>query len=76
MPEHEADDLTGMRFSGELNGPQQSRLRITCHYIDKLLSDAEHILHQATSQSPFPRYIVEVTPVQVRVIEDYIRRVP
>jgi GTP-binding protein EngB required for normal cell division len=39
-----------------------------------LLSDAEHILHQATSQSPFPRYIVDVAPAQVRVIEDYIRR--
>jgi GTP-binding protein EngB required for normal cell division len=39
-----------------------------------LLSDAEHILHQATSQSPFPRYIVDVTPAQVRVIEDYVRR--
>jgi GTP-binding protein EngB required for normal cell division len=39
-----------------------------------LLSDADHILHQATSQSPFPRYIVDVTPAQVRVIEDYVRR--
>jgi GTP-binding protein EngB required for normal cell division len=74
MPQHEPDGLTARRFPGELNGPQQSRLRITCHYIDKLLSDAEHILHQATSQSPFPRYIVDVTPAQVRVIEDYVRR--
>ncbi len=74
MPQHEPDGLTTKRSPGELNGPQQSRLRITCHYIDKLLSDAEHILHQATSQSPFPRYIVDVTPAQVRVIEDYTRR--
>jgi GTP-binding protein EngB required for normal cell division len=74
MPQHEPDGLTARRFPGELNGPQQSRLRITCHYIDKLLSDADHILHQATSQSPFPRYIVDVTPAQVRVIEDYVRR--
>jgi GTP-binding protein EngB required for normal cell division len=74
MPEHEPNDLPTGRFPGKLNGPQQSRLRVTCHYIDKLLSDAEHILHQATSQSPFPRYVVDVTPSQVRVIEDYIRR--
>ena len=74
MPQHESDGFTERRFPGELNGPQQSRLRITCHYIDKLLSDAEHILHQATSQSPFPRYVVDVTPAQVRVIEDYMRR--
>ncbi len=74
MPQREPDSLTTRRFPGELNGPQQSRLRITCHYIDKLLSDAEHILHQATSQSPFPRYVIDVTPAQVRAIEDYVRR--
>jgi GTP-binding protein EngB required for normal cell division len=74
MPQHEADDPPAKRFSGELNDPQQKRLRITCHYIDKLLSDIEHILHQATSQSPFPRYVVDVAPAQVRVVEDYVRR--
>ncbi|HEX3660390.1 MAG TPA: dynamin family protein [Acidobacteriaceae bacterium] len=88
MPEHEMDDpKTGQfpprqagvpgspRFPGQLNAHQQNRLRITCQYIDKLLSDAEHILHQATAQSPFPRYVLDVAPAQVRVIEDYIRRV-
>src|ERR1039458_8405917 len=74
MPQYEADDPPAKRFSGELNDPQQKRLRITCHYIDKLLSDIEHILHQATSQSPFPRYVVDVAPAQVRVVEDYVRR--
>jgi GTP-binding protein EngB required for normal cell division/uncharacterized protein (UPF0335 family) len=74
MPQHDADDLTARRFPGELNDPQQKRLRITCHYIDKLLSDIEHILHQASSQSPFPRYIVDAAPAQIRVVEDYARR--
>ena len=74
MPQHDADDLPARRFPGELNDPQQKRLRITCHYIDKLLSDIENILHQATSQSPFPRYVIDVAPAQVRVVEDYIRR--
>ncbi len=74
MSEHETDDLPAKRFRGQLNDPQQKRLRITCQYIDKLLSDIEHILHQATSPSPFPRYIVDVAPAQVRVIEDYTRR--
>lgn len=68
------DDPAMKRFPGELNGPQQNRLRISCQYIDKLLSDVEHILHQATSPSPFPRYVIDVAPAQVRVIEDYIRR--
>lgn len=74
MPQYEPDDLTGGRFAGELNAPQQNRLRVTCHYIDKLLSDIEHVLHQATSQSPFPRYVIDVAPAQVRVVEDYIRQ--
>jgi GTP-binding protein EngB required for normal cell division len=74
MPQHNAHDLPASRFPGELNGPQQTRLRITCHYIDKLLSDVDRILHQATSQSSFPRYVVDIAPAQVRVVEDYIRR--
>jgi GTP-binding protein EngB required for normal cell division/uncharacterized protein YukE len=68
------DDALTKRFPGELNGPQQNRLRISCQYIDKLLNDVEHIMHQATSQSPFPRYVIDIAPAQVRVIEDYIRR--
>lgn len=79
MPRPEADNsppglLDGSRFPGELNGPQQNRLRITCQYIDKLLSEIEHILRQTAGQSPFPRYVIDVAPAQVRVIEDYIRR--
>ncbi|MGA8162483.1 MAG: dynamin family protein, partial [Acidobacteriaceae bacterium] len=74
MPQHEPEDREEGRFAGELNGPQQNRLRVTCHYIDKLLSDIEQVLHQATSQSPFPRYKIDVAPAQVRVVEDYIRQ--
>jgi GTP-binding protein EngB required for normal cell division len=62
------------RRPGQLNEHQQTRLRITCQYIDKLLSDVEDILRAATSQSPFPRYIADITPAQIRVIEDHIRR--
>jgi len=73
MPEREKN--SGMtRRSGELNEYQKSRLRITCHYIDKLLADVEDVLHAATSQSPFPRFVVDVSPAQIRVLEDYIRR--
>jgi hypothetical protein len=62
------------RHPGQLNEHQQSRLRVTCQYIDKLLSDMEDILHAATSSSPFPRYLVDLNPAQVRLIEDHIRR--
>jgi len=65
---------TMTRNAGELNEHQKTRLRITCQYIDKLLSDIADILHAAASPSPFPRYSVDITPAQIRVLEDYIRR--
>ncbi len=70
-PDHKAE-MT--RHAGELNEHQKTRLRITCQYIDKLLSDVADILHAATSPSPFPRYVVDISPAQIRVLEDYIRR--
>jgi GTP-binding protein EngB required for normal cell division len=73
MPERNSE-TTMTRRPGQLNKHQQTRLRITCRYIDKLLSDIEDILHAATSPSPFPRYIVDLSPAQIRVIEDHIRR--
>ena len=73
MPEQDRKaEMT--RRAGELNEHQKTRLRITCRYIDKLLSDVADILHVATSPSPFPRYIVDISPAQIRVLEDYIRR--
>jgi GTP-binding protein EngB required for normal cell division len=74
MPER--DENTAMtRHAGELNENQQRRLRVTCQYVDKLLADIDDILHASISQSPFPRFIVDVSPAQVRVLEDYIRRI-
>jgi hypothetical protein len=57
-----------------LNEAQQRRLIITCKYIDSLLSDMEHALHTATSESLFPRYVVNVTAEQAREIEGHISR--
>jgi hypothetical protein len=34
----------------------------------------ERALHSAASQSPFPRYVLDITPAQAGVIEDHIRR--
>jgi hypothetical protein len=61
------------RQPGELNDAQLRRLLITCKYIDSLLCDIEHALHSAASESPFPRYVVDLTPAQTLVIEDHIR---
>jgi len=71
VPESESE-IVRMRFPGKLNDAQQRRLNITCKYIDSLLCDMEHALHSATSQSPFPRYVIDITPAQARVIEDHI----
>jgi GTP-binding protein EngB required for normal cell division len=67
-------EIDKTRYPGELNDVQQRRLSITCKYIDKLLCDIEQALHSASSPSPFPRYVVDITPAQSRVIEDHIRR--
>jgi len=72
MPEA-GPEAARMRQPGELNDAQQRRLLITCKYIDSLLCDIEHALHSAASESPFPRYDVDITPAQTRVIEDHIR---
>ncbi len=74
MPERDWK-VAKTRHAGELNENQQRRLRISCQYIDKLLSDIEDVLHEATSQSPFPRHVMDVGPAQIRVLEDYIRRI-
>ena len=73
MPEA-ASDTTRTRLPGELNDVQRRRLGATCKYIDGLLCDIEHALHSPESESPFPHYVVDVSPAQVRMIEDHIRR--
>ena len=60
---------------GELNEAQRRRLSVTCSYVDRLLCEVEQILHEAASESPFSRHIVDVIPAQTRVLEDHIRRI-
>jgi hypothetical protein len=62
------------RRPGQLNDPQQRHLRVSCQYVDRLLSDIESVLHAAASKSPFPRYVVDVTPAQSDAIEVHIDR--
>jgi hypothetical protein len=57
-----------------LNEFQASRLRVTCEYIDKLLSDVEGVLNTSASQAAFPRYFPDIAPAQRRTIDDYIGR--
>jgi GTP-binding protein EngB required for normal cell division len=66
-PELQAEDA--------LNEAQRLRLSVSCQYIDRLLGDVEKILHTAGSRSPFDKYIVDISPAQTRVLEDYIHRI-
>ena len=58
-----------------LNESHQRRLLITFQYVDKLLSEIEAVLSASSAKSPFPKYGVDFTPSQERVIRDYISRV-
>ena len=58
-----------------LNPSQARHLLVHCEHADQLLSEIENILTVAASKSPFPRYTVDVTPAQAKVVQDYIARV-
>ncbi|MFZ0640692.1 MAG: dynamin family protein [Candidatus Acidiferrales bacterium] len=58
-----------------LNESQQRHLRVSCQYIDKLLSEVESILNSSASKSAFPRYISEISSANRRTIEDYLARI-
>ncbi len=57
-----------------LNASQRQRLLITCKHIDKLLGDIEATLNAAASNSVFPSYVGDISPIQRKTIEDYIAR--
>jgi GTP-binding protein EngB required for normal cell division len=58
-----------------LNESQRRHLLTSIEYADELLSEIEEILTAASSKSPFPKYRVDVTPAQSKVIQDYIARI-
>jgi len=58
-----------------LNSNHERRLSVTCRHIDKLLAEMESALNVSTSKLAFPQYAPDLSPVQRRVIEDYIGRI-
>jgi GTP-binding protein EngB required for normal cell division len=60
--------------AARLNDAQKLHFRVSIQYIDQLLQDVEGILHATESKSPFPKYRIDLSPAQGRVLEDYIRR--
>ena len=78
MSEYQPSDETSKSIAGEgepqLNDAQKLHLRVSIQYIDQLLQDIEGILNATESKSPFPKYRIDLSPAQGRVLEDYIRR--
>jgi GTP-binding protein EngB required for normal cell division len=62
--------------SGEsLNSFQTLHLLSTSKYVDQLLSEIESILSASASKSPFPKYRGGLSPVQTKVVHDYVARI-
>ncbi len=66
------NDATTEHSFGEYH---QRHVRTTFQYIDKLLSEAEHTMVDASSPSPFQRHSDDTTPIQRKVTHDYILRI-
>ena len=62
------------REAEPFNEAQSRRLLTSSTYIDKLLVDIEQIL-SSTSAESFPKYKDPLSPVQARVIRDYLKRI-
>jgi GTP-binding protein EngB required for normal cell division len=64
-----------MGTPSSLNEAQQRHLLVSIEHADTLLSEIEQILRAASSKTPFPKYRVDVTPAQGKVVDDYIARI-
>ncbi len=58
-----------------LNSSQKLHLLTSCQYADQLLAEAETILAASSSKSPFNKYKAGLSPVQIKVVQDYIARI-
>jgi len=57
-----------------LNSSHKLHLLTSFQYVDQLLSEIEAIVLSSTSKSPFPKYRGDLSPVQTKVVQDYIAR--
>jgi GTP-binding protein EngB required for normal cell division len=64
-----------MHSHESLNWSQASRVLTGFKYADQLLSEIESILFASNSKSPFPKYRNDLSPAQVKVVQDYIARI-
>ncbi len=60
--------------SRPLGEGQQRHLLANLQYADKLLAEIEAILSASQSRNAFPKYRIDITPAQARVINEYVAR--
>ncbi len=58
-----------------LNSNHKRHLLASAQYVDSLLSEIEAILTSAQSKSPFPKYRLDVTPAEAKLVQDYLMRI-
>ena len=56
------------------NENHKLRLRSTIQYIDKLLGEVVRLVDSSEAQSPFSGHVSDATPIQSKVISDYVAR--
>lgn len=71
----ELEGVTAVGPRDSLNSSQALHLLSSCRYVDQLLSDIESILSASSAKSPFPKYRRDLSPVQMKVVQDYITRI-
>lgn len=57
-----------------LSEPQKRRLLSELKHADNLLADIEAVLTASSSKAAFPKYRAELSPRQVKIIQDYVSR--
>lgn len=58
--------------SGQLNPSQALHLLTSARSVDKLSSDIASVLFTSNSKSPFRKYKDVLSPIQVKVVQDYL----
>jgi GTP-binding protein EngB required for normal cell division len=69
-----AGDATGGAAEPVLNEHQRRHLLASCQYIDRMLSDIDHIVTATENDSPFARYVPDLSPVFKKLLRDYFAR--
>ncbi|MGA3026316.1 MAG: dynamin family protein [Bryobacteraceae bacterium] len=73
-PSAASDVFAARPQASGLNESHVRHLLANLQYADKLLSESEGVLTAASSGSPFPKYTIDYTPAQVRMVRDYSAR--